>query len=138
MSRNLVAFAAGGLFALGLVISGMTQPAKVIAFLDFAGDWDPSLAFVMVGAIGVCLPAFRVLLRRPAPLLAPRFVLPAERAITRRLVAGAAIFGVGWGITGFCPGPGIVGIGAGALPAVVFVLAMLVGIRAQWFFRPRA
>jgi hypothetical protein len=137
MNRLVAGFLAGGLFALGLIVSGMTQPAKVVGFLDFAGAWDPSLAFVMVGAIGVCVPLFRWVLRLKGPLFLPQFALPTRRDIDRDLVLGAAIFGVGWGLSGFCPGPAIVSLGAGAVPAVVFVLAMILGMRLQTRRAPR-
>jgi len=126
--RNLWAFAAGALFGTGLLLSGMTRPSKIIGFLDIAGAWDGSLALVMVGAIAVHLVASRRILRRSAPLFDRRFHLPDRRDIDERLIAGAIIFGVGWGIAGYCPGPGLVGAAAGALPALVFVAAMIAGM----------
>lgn len=121
--------AAGLLFAVGLVVSGMTQPSKVVAFLDFTGDWDPSLAFVMVGAIGVYFAVHRgLVLRRERPLLAPRFFVPTATAIDARLIGGAIIFGVGWGLSGFCPGPALVAFGAGTTAALWFVPAVLAGM----------
>jgi uncharacterized membrane protein YedE/YeeE len=131
MKRLVVAFACGVLFAVGLAISGMTHPSKVLAFLDFAGAWDPSLAFVMLGGVLVNVLLFRVALRRGKPLLAPSFALPARRAIDGRLVGGAALFGIGWGLGGFCPGPAVVSVAGGATPVVVFVVAMLVGMIAH-------
>jgi uncharacterized membrane protein YedE/YeeE len=128
MKRNAAAFGAGALFAVGLALSGMTRPAKVVGFLDLAGDWDASLAFVMMGAIAVHFVAYRVVLRRPAPLFDVRFHLPTRKDIDLRLVLGAALFGVGWGLGGFCPGPGITSLVGGAAPVAFFVLAMLVGI----------
>ena len=125
---SLLAFAAGLLFAAGLAISGMTQPAKVVGFLDVAGAWDPSLAFVMAGAIAVYFAADRLARRRRAPILAERFDLPAARRVDSGLLTGAALFGVGWGIAGFCPGPGLTSIGAGSLQAAVFVVAMAAGM----------
>jgi uncharacterized membrane protein YedE/YeeE len=115
-------------FAVGLGLAGMTRPGKVLAFLDVRGAWDPSLAFVMVGAI-----ATHVLLRRPivarrAPVLAPRFALPVSRDIDGRLVAGATIFGVGWGLAGFCPGPAITSLAGGHAEPAMFVAAMLTGM----------
>jgi hypothetical protein len=118
----------GLLFGLGLGISGMTLPAKVVGFLDVLGDWDPSLAFVMLGAIAVYMPLYRMIVGRPAPLFAAGFALPTARDIDARLVVGAAVFGVGWGLAGYCPGPGITALGAGSGPAVIFVLAMLAGM----------
>jgi uncharacterized protein len=124
----VVSFACGLLFAVGLGIGGMTQPAKAFAFLDVTGAWDPSLAFVMAGAIGVHLVAYRLILRRPSPLLAPSFSVPAKRGIDAPLLAGAAIFGAGWGLGGVCPGPGITAAIGGAAPMLVFVAAMLGGM----------
>lgn len=108
MKKSLVAFAAGALFAVGLALGGMTRPDKVIAFLDVFGDWDPSLAFVMIGAIGVYSPLFHLITRRrKAPILAARFEIPARRDLTPSLIIGAVLFGAGWGLGGFCPGPAI-------------------------------
>jgi uncharacterized protein len=107
----------------------MTQPLKVIGFLDVTGRWDPSLALVMVGALLVHGLLYRVIVARPAPLLAPRFHLPRRRDIDRRLVAGAALFGVGWGLGGYCPGPGLASVTTGLQP-LVFVAAMAAGMYA--------
>ncbi len=128
MKRNAAAFGAGALFAVGLAVSGMTRPAKVAGFLDLAGDWDASLAFVMMGAIAVHFVAHRVILRRPAPLFEGSFHLPTRRDIDLRLVLGAALFGVGWGLGGYCPGPGLVSAASGSLGAVVFVAGMTAGM----------
>jgi uncharacterized membrane protein YedE/YeeE len=128
MKRLAVAFGCGVLFAVGLAISGMTHPSKVLAFLDFAGAWDPSLALVMGAGVLVNVLLFRVVLRRGSPLLASAFVLPDKRDIDARLVGGAALFGIGWGIGGFCPGPAVVSVVGGAAPVIVFVVAMLVGM----------
>ena len=127
MSRLIAAFIGGFIFALGLGLSGMTDANKVIGFLNLAGDWDPSLAFVMVGAIGVHLSLFRLIARRPSPLFSDTFHLPTRRDITSRLVVGAGLFGIGWGLGGFCPGPGIVSL-AGGSSAVIFVIFMLIGM----------
>lgn len=114
MTRTVVvAAAAGVVFALGLVLADMTSPARVLAFLDLA-RWDPTLAFVMAGAIAVYAPVARLVRARPAPLLGARFHWPAPAAIDRRLLAGAALFGVGWGLAGYCPGPALVAAGTGA------------------------
>ena len=118
---------AGLLFGLGLVISGMADPAKVQNFLDLAGIWDPSLAFVMAAAVATAFLGFRWVLRRPAPLLAPRFRLPTAKEIDARLLLGAAVFGLGWGLTGFCPGPALVALPLLAKGTLVFVPAMLLG-----------
>jgi hypothetical protein len=129
---QLTAFIAGLLFAAGLGVGGMTQPAKVFGFLDVAGNWDPSLAFVMLGAIAVHATAVRAILRRRAPLFAGRFALPTRRDVDARLVAGAALFGAGWGLVGYCPGPAVTALGGGSPAAAVFVPAMVAGM---WLFR---
>lgn len=125
MKRLAVAYVAGLLFAVGLGVSGMTHPTKVLAFLDFAGDWDPSLALVMGSGVLVNLVAFRWAGRRGAPLLDTEFSLPGKTALDAPLVGGAAMFGVGWGLGGFCPGPALVSVVTGAAPVVAFVVAML-------------
>ncbi|WP_197342435.1 DUF6691 family protein [Ralstonia solanacearum] len=119
-----IAWVAGLLFGAGLMVSGMANPAKVLGFLDLAGRWDPSLAFVMAGAILVGAVAFFIARRRGRSLLG----LPASTAITARLVLGSAAFGIGWGLAGFCPGPALVALGAGAPKAWGFVAAMLAGM----------
>lgn len=129
--RNVAGFLSGVLFAVGLVVSGMTRPENVIGFLDVAGDWNPSLAFVMGGAIPVYALAFRFARRRPSPALAPAFDLPTQTRLDGDLVSGAAIFGVGWGLVGLCPGPAVVGAGSGLVTALVFVGAMLVGMAIE-------
>jgi len=128
---------AGLVFGLGLIVSGMANPAKVLGFLDVAGTWDPSLAFVMGGAIAVGMVAFAVAGRRTASLLGAEMRLPSARHIDRRLVAGSVLFGIGWGIAGFCPGPGLVSLGMGEVKALVFVAAMLAGMGAFEFFERR-
>jgi uncharacterized membrane protein YedE/YeeE len=124
----LAAFAAGLVFGIGLILSGMTDPGKVIGFLDLAGRWDPSLAFVMAGAILVGFFAFRLAGRRGRTFLGDALHLPARRDIDRRLVAGSVVFGIGWGLAGFCPGPALVAFGAGVDQAALFVGAMLAGM----------
>ena len=128
--RLAVHFAAGLLFAVGLGISGMTQPTKVVGFLDVFGSWDPSLAFVMLGGIGTHMVAYGIMRRRASPVLAGAFVVPTRRDITGPLVGGAALFGVGWAMAGLCPGPAIVSAGAGTPNGLLFVLAMAVGVAA--------
>jgi uncharacterized protein len=118
---------AGVVFAGGLVLSGMTQPSKVSGFLDVTGHWDPSLAFVMLGAVAVYFAADRVARCRSKPLFAAQFP-PVRAGLDARLIGGAALFGVGWGLSGFCPGPALVSIGAGARAALWFVPAMLAGM----------
>ncbi|MDR6427422.1 hypothetical protein FB547_105175 [Variovorax beijingensis] len=121
-------FLAGLVFGLGLIVSGMANPAKVLGFLDVGGRWDPSLAFVMGGAIAVGAIAFAVARRRTRSFLGAAMRLPASRAIDRRLVLGSVLFGIGWGVAGFCPGPGLVAAGMGEVKALVFVAAMLAGM----------
>jgi hypothetical protein len=122
------AFAAGLVFGIGLLLSGMTDPGKVIGFLDVAGTWDPSLAFVMGGAILVGFFAFRFAGRRGNAFLGGPMHLPTRRDIDNRLVGGSVLFGIGWGLAGFCPGPALVAFGAGIDKAAVFVAAMLAGM----------
>ncbi len=126
--RNGVALAAGLLFGLGLAVSQMANPAKVQAFLDVAGAWDPSLALVMLGAVAVTFVIYRFVLRRPRPVLENRFFVPVGEALDRRLIGGAAVFGIGWGLAGFCPGPAISSLTFGKPESFVFVAAMLVGL----------
>ena len=137
----MIAFAsllAGLVFGLGLIVSGMADPAKVLGFLDLAGAWDPSLAFVMAGAIGVGMVAFFFAGRRTVSLLGADMKLPSARQIDRRLIVGSLLFGIGWGVAGFCPGPALVAIGMGQVKALVFVLAMLAGMGAfEWLERRR-
>jgi len=119
---------AGALFAAGLVVGGMTIPAKVTGFLDVGGAWDPQLAFVMAGAVAVYAAFLRIIRRRAAPLLDARFHWPSERTIDARLVCGASVFGVGWGLSGYCPGHALASLTAGAPSALVFVVAMIGGM----------
>ena len=130
MMRALAGLIGGLIFGAGLAISGMINPLKVLGFLDVAGDWDPSLAFVMGGAIPVAAIGFAIGRRHRAPLLSPAFIGPAKLDLDARLLAGAALFGVGWGLTGYCPGPAIAAIGHGAPATLVFVAAMLGGMGA--------
>jgi len=127
VSALLSAIAAGFVFGLGLWISGMANPAKVIGFLDITGEWDASLALVMAGAVGVVLIPFRLAVKRAKPLLEEAFALPTRKDIDAPLVAGSALFGVGWGIVGYCPGPGITALATLSTESVVFVAAMMVG-----------
>jgi uncharacterized membrane protein YedE/YeeE len=129
--KNLSVFLIGAVFGLGIVISGMGNPAKVQNFFDIAGIWDPSLAFVMAGALAVVLPGYALVFRsRARPMLEDEFRLPGSRIVDARLVGGAAIFGVGWGIVGFCPGGAIPVIGLMDPDIFIFIAAMLAGIAA--------
>lgn len=124
----IAALLAGLVFGLGLVISGLADPAKVLAFLDLGGAWDPSLAFVMAGAVAVGLVAFGLARRRAVSLLGADMKLPTANVIDRRLVTGSLVFGIGWGIAGFCPGPALAALGMGEVKALVFLVAMLSGM----------
>jgi hypothetical protein len=128
MKRNALALAVGLIFGLGLCLSGMVEPAKVIGFLDLAGSWDPSLAFVMAGAIAVALPAFLVARRRSAAWIGGAIDLPTARALDAPLIVGSAIFGVGWGLAGVCPAPGVVDLGFASPGAAAFVASMAAGM----------
>ena len=125
MARVLAALLSGVLFGLGLAISGMTDPNVVIGFLDLFGDFNPALMFVLGGAVGTTLVAFRFVLRRPSPVLAADFQLPTRKDIDARLLTGAGLFGIGWGLAGYCPGPALVSAGALIDTALVFVPVML-------------
>lgn len=128
MPAILAALVAGLLFGLGLTISEMINPTKVIGFLDLVGDWDPSLAFVMATAIPAAAVGYSLTRRLRAPLWAPEFSQPSQSRVDRNLIAGAVVFGAGWGIVGYCPGPAIAGLGFGDPATVLFVIAMLVGM----------
>jgi uncharacterized membrane protein YedE/YeeE len=128
MKALLISFVSGVVFAFGLGISGMTRPVKVIGFLDFFGAWDASLAFVMLGAIAVYFVAYRWSTKMASPWVAPDFSLPKSSALDAKLVLGAAIFGAGWGLGGFCPGPALTSLASGTLPVFIFVAAMVAGI----------
>lgn len=127
--NTLVAFVVGAVFAVGLGISGMTQPEKVIGFLDFFGAWDATLVFVMGGAV-VTYTVFYRAIRGTAPILTQHFQFPTRRQIDRRLIVGSAMFGIGWGLAGFCPGPALTSVGNGGTEALLFVAAMVTGMYA--------
>ncbi len=127
MKQNIVALIAGLLFGAGLIISQMIDPVRSLGFFDVAGRWDPTLLFVLGGAVGVTLIAFRFVLRQPAPFFAPKFQLPTKTTIDRPLIVGSALFGVGWAIAGYCPGPGITALIFGSWNPVLFVGSMAVG-----------
>nr|WP_280772368.1 DUF6691 family protein [Rhizobium sp. SG_E_25_P2] len=129
MMRELFALAFGAIFGLGIAISGMINPAKVMNFFDVMGSWDPSLAFVMIGALAVAIPGYALVFRmRRAPVLNAQFAQPTKTALDRRLIGGAALFGLGWGAAGFCPGGAIPAIGLGEASVYVFLLAMIAGM----------
>jgi len=126
--RFVVTLLAGILFGMGLILSGMANPAKVQNFLDLFGKWDPSLAFVMGGAIAVTMPGFWLVQKRSMPLFANSFSMPIRSDVDGRLITGAALFGIGWGVGGFCPGPAITAVPLAAPGTLVFVVTMLVGM----------
>ncbi|MDR5880477.1 YeeE/YedE family protein [Caballeronia sp. LZ032] len=128
------ALLSGLVFGLGLIVSGMANPAKVLGFLDIAGLWDPSLAFVMAGAVCIGIVAFAIARRRSRSFLDAPIELPQAKTLTFRLVGGSLLFGIGWGLAGFCPGPAIVAAGSGQVKAWIFVLAMLAGMTAFILF----
>jgi uncharacterized protein len=141
MRLYLIALGAGLLFGAGLAISGMHDPAKVLGFLDIAaiasGGWDPSLAFVMAGGLAVTLPAFWFARRRTAPVAVPTFQVPVATTIDQRLMLGALVFGVGWGLVGYCPGPALAALAFGATGTILFVLAMMAGMILEGFAENR-
>jgi uncharacterized membrane protein YedE/YeeE len=124
----LTSLITGLIFGIGLIVSGMADPAKVLGFLDLTGGWDPSLALVMAGAIAVGALAFAIAGRRTTSLIGLDMKLPSSRQLDRRLIAGSVLFGIGWGIAGFCPGPGLVALGMGESKALIFVVAMIAGM----------
>ncbi|NTV71445.1 MAG: hypothetical protein HGA71_15020 [Azonexaceae bacterium] len=136
MAKTLVALLSGLIFGFGLIASGMSNPGKVKGFLDLAGQWDPSLALVMAGACGVALVPFAWARQRTTSWLGAAMPDNSLQSIDRRLLIGSALFGVGWGLSGFCPGPAVVGLGAGYQPGIVFVIAMLLGmVTFEWRLR---
>ena len=139
MQHRVIEFLVGLLFGVGLILAGMTDPSKVLGFLDLAGTWDPSLAFVMGGGILVGLGAFAVAKKRTTNFLGGALQLPTSAVIDKRLIGGSLLFGAGWGVAGFCPGPAIVSLGAGQPKAAAFVVAMLVGMAVfELAQRPKA
>lgn len=129
----LMGYIAGLLFGLGLAVSGMTDPARVLGFLDLAGQWDPTLMFVLGGAVVTSFFGYRLVFKRSAPMIGDRFQLPTRRDLDARLLAGSALFGIGWGLSGYCPGPAIASIGGISLP----LAAMLISMVAGWFVARR-
>ncbi len=128
MRDTFVSFIVGLVFGLGLLLSGMANPEKVLGFLDLAGAWDPSLALVMAGAIAIGFVAFTIAGKRSYSMLGKEMKLPSSRHIDKHLVVGSLTFGAGWGLAGFCPGPALVAVGAGEIKAIVFVVAMIAGM----------
>ncbi|RLA24739.1 MAG: YeeE/YedE family protein [Gammaproteobacteria bacterium] len=136
MKTNLVALLAGIIFGLGLALSQMIDPNKVLNFLDVTGNWDPSLAFVMMGALAVSMFSFRFILKRPAPVLESGFHVSKQVSINRPLLIGAALFGIGWGMSGYCPGPAVASLGLLSVEGIVMVVAIYAGFFShRWFAR---
>ncbi len=128
MLRMLVSLFSGTLFSLGLTISGMVDPQKVLGFLDIAGNWDPTLAVVMGGALLVAIPALRLIFKRSRPVLEDEFEVPTKKDLDAGLLGGSALFGVGWGLSGLCPGPAMTALASGLAPVFAFVAAMMAGM----------
>jgi uncharacterized membrane protein YedE/YeeE len=137
MATKIASFVGGLIFGIGLLISGMTEPAKVLGFLDIFGAWDATLAFVMAGAVAVSCIGFALARRRVAPLLASYFAWPTRRDIDAPLVIGSAVFGIGWGLCGICPGPALVNLAGLSAPIIVFVAAMVVGMGGYELWKRR-
>ena len=131
MKKIAIALISGIIFGLGLSLSQMINPNKVIGFLDIAGDWDPSLAFVMIGALTVTFISFRLILKRPEPLFEKAFHVSKRTQIDKALLGGAAIFGIGWGMSGYCPGPAVASLGLGSIEAIVMVISIYAGFFSQ-------
>jgi len=138
MKQVLVALVSGIIFGIGLSLSQMINPNKVINFLDISGQWDPSLAFVMMGALIVTFISFRLILKKPDPILEEGFHLSKRTDIDKALLAGAAIFGIGWGMSGYCPGPAVAGIGSGNIEAIVMVASIYAGFFFQKWLANRS
>lgn len=137
MRSYLMALISGALFSVGLTIGGMTQPSKIIAFLDITGNWDPALMFVMLGAVSTYFISFRLIQKhRVAPVLGNQFALPTKQKIDPPLIYGAMLFGVGWGISGLCPGPAITSLFSGSLPIWIFVASMAIGMKMTQWLQP--
>ena len=135
----ILSYIAGTVFGIGIALSGMANPAKVLNFFDIAGSWDPSLAFVMGGALAVTALGYRLAWRRTTPLAASRFALPEATDIDTRLIGGAVIFGIGWGIAGFCPGGALPALATGRSDVLIFIAALVAGILlSRWLTRPGA
>lgn len=137
MKHILIALISGILFGIGLSLSQMTNPNKVLNFLDLAGNWDPSLIFVMLGALTVTITSFRFILKRQNPVFDQKFYLATKKKIDKPLVIGAAIFGIGWGIAGYCPGPVVAGLGIGSIEAIIMLIAIYLGIMVHRYLFER-
>jgi len=135
--KNILTFISGLIFGVGLILSGMTNPAKVIGFLDLFGSWDPSLMFVMFGAIPISFIGFRIIENKQATLLEEPVHLPGKNHINSELIIGSLLFGSGWALAGFCPGPALVALGSGNSKAIIFVIAMLAGMLLHDYFYKR-
>lgn len=134
MKTNMVALISGIIFGLGLALSQMIDPNKVLNFLDVSGNWDPSLAFVMMGALAVSMLSFRFILKRPTPVLESGFHVTKQASITKPLLLGAGLFGIGWGMTGYCPGPAVASLGIMSIEGLVMVVAIYAGFFChRWF-----
>ena len=129
-TQAIVSFFSGVIFAVGLALAGMTQPAKIIGFLDVFGNWDPSLVFVLASAVGVYYITFQLVIKRKSPILAPRFMVPTRSDLDLRLIAGGILFGIGWGISGLCPGPILTTLGTGTASVVTLLITMALGLYA--------
>ena len=128
MKNSLAALVVGFVFAIGLGLSGMTQPQKVVGFLDLFGSWDPSLIFVMVGAIGVHFVTYKIIRKRESPMFDIQWHVPTKKELTPALIGGSVLFGIGWGLAGFCPGPALTSLASLELTPVIFIGSMLVGM----------
>ena len=125
--QSITSFICGVTFAIGLVLAGMTQPGKIIGFLDVFGNWDPSLVFVLASAVGVYFVTYQFVIKRKSPLLAPKFLVPSKTDLELKLVIGGILFGVGWGMSGLCPGPILTTLGTGSASVMILMVTMLIG-----------
>lgn len=134
--QSIVAFICGAVFAIGLALAGMTQPLKIIGFLDVFGSWDPSLVFVLASAVGVYYISFQLVVKRKRPLVGPKFHIPTRKDVDVRSITGGLLFGAGWGISGLCPGPILTTLGTGTIPVLVLMLTMIIGLYAVPYLFP--
>jgi len=131
--QSIVSFCVGAIFSIGLVLAGMTQPRKIIGFLDVFGDWDPSLVFVLASAVGVYFITFQLVMKRKSPLLAPKFLVPTSTDLELKLVIGGLLFGAGWGISGLCPGPALATLGTASASVITLMITMLIGFYISFY-----